>query len=134
MSVVKHAPMVRRVEIFRWSPGTGPGVSTGPLVGKRDKIVTTATHLVEWCRNAVTTRANGSSADIFGEAKPLLRTGSTQVTRDEIIAALMALPAGNPTGGGVRVNGINTIWPRQFSAASGTDNRDASRSRCRHQQ
>ena len=61
------------------------------------------------CRNAVaTTKAEQQkdSADIFGEAKPLLTDWLTEVTRDEIIAAFMALPSESQPAAGTRVNGI----------------------------
>ena len=47
-----------------------------------------------------------TSADIFGEAKPLLSDWIKELNRDEIIAALMALPSESQPAAGVRVNGI----------------------------
>jgi Protein of unknown function (DUF4043) len=64
---------------------------------------------LEWCRNAVVTTKSEmqkDSADIFGEAKPLLSDWLSEVTRDEIIAAFMALPSESQPAAGVRVNGI----------------------------
>jgi hypothetical protein len=46
------------------------------------------------------------SADIFGEAKPLLTDWIMELTRDEIIKAFMALPSESQPAAGVRVNGI----------------------------
>jgi len=99
---VMNIPIVTRL--------AGVGVSTGPLVGNEDKIDDYGMRIwLEWCRNAVvTTKAESQkdSADIFGEAKPLLSDWLSEVTRDEIIAALMALPSESQPAAGVRVNGI----------------------------
>src|SRR4029077_9419786 len=83
---------------------------------------------IEWCRNAVVTKKSEQqkdSADTFGEAKPLLSDWLQEVTRDEIIAALMALPSESQPAAGTRVNGI------QFDLATAaqrntwqTDNND----------
>jgi hypothetical protein len=99
---VMNIPIVSRLQ--------GIGVSTGPLVGNEDKIDDYGFRIwLEWVRNAVvTTKAEmqKDSADIFGEAKPLLSDWLNEVTRDEIIAALMALPTEAQPAAGVRVNGI----------------------------
>jgi len=99
---VMNIPLVTRL--------AGIGVSTGPLVGNEDKIDDYGMRIwLEWCRNAVvTTKAESQkdSADIFGEAKPLLSDWLSEITRDEIIAALMALPTESQPAAGVRVNGI----------------------------
>src|SRR4029077_18129513 len=99
---VMNIPLVTRL--------AGIGVSTGPLVGNEDKIDDYGMRIwLEWCRNAVvTTKAESQkdSADIFGEAKPLLSDWLSEVTRDEIIAAMMALPTESQPAAGVRVNGI----------------------------
>lgn len=90
----------------------GAGVATQTLVGNEEKIDNYGMRLrMEWARNAVvTTKAeeHKDSADIFGEAKPLLADWGKELQRDEIIAAMMALPTETlPTSsGGVRVNGI----------------------------
>lgn len=102
-----NIPMVVRL--------TGKGKSTGTLVGNEEKIDNYGMRLwVDWARHAVaTTKAQQQkdSADIFGEAKPLLSDWGKELQRDEIIAALMALPSeGAPAGlngdEGQRVNGI----------------------------
>lgn len=99
-----NIPIVTRLD--------GPGVATETLVGKEEKIDNYGMRLrIEWSRNAVvTTKAeiHKDSADIFGEAKPLLSDWGKELQRDELIAALMALPTETlPTSsGGVRVNGI----------------------------
>jgi hypothetical protein len=99
---------------------TGQGVATETLVGNEEKIDNYGMRLrIEWARNAVvTTKAEShkDSADIFGEAKPLLSDWGKELQRDEIIAAFMALPSETlPTSsGGVRVNGI------QYDLASAT--------------
>ena len=99
---VMNIPLVTRLQ--------GVGVSTGPLVGNEEKIDDYGYRIwIEWIRNAVaTTKAEQQkdSADIFGEAKPLLSDWLSEVTRDEIIAALMALPTESQPAAGVRVNGI----------------------------
>lgn len=90
----------------------GAGVATQTLVGNEEKIDNYGMRLrIEWARNAVvTTKAEShkDSADIFGEAKPLLSDWGKELQRDELIAAFMALPTETlPTSsGGVRVNGI----------------------------
>lgn len=91
---------------------TGAGVATSTLVGNEEKIDNYGMRIrVEWARHAVVStkaEAQKDSADIFGEAKPLLSDWGKELQRDEIIAALMALPTETlPTSsGGVRVNGI----------------------------
>jgi hypothetical protein len=100
---VMNIPIVSRLQ--------GVGVSTGPLVGNEDKIDDYGYRVwIEWVRNAVvTTKAEmqKDSADIFGEAKPLLSDWLNEVTRDEIIAALMALPTeSQPAAGTSSCNGI----------------------------
>lgn len=89
---------------------TGQGVSTGTLVGFEDEIDDYGMRVwIEWCRNAVVTKKSEQqkdSADSFGEAKPLLSDWLNEVTRDEIIAALHALPSESQPAAGTRVNGI----------------------------
>lgn len=89
---------------------TGAGVSTGTLVGAEEKIDNYGMRVwLEWARHAiVTTKAEQQkdSADIFGEAKPLLSDWGKELQRDELIAALMALPSESQPSSGVRVNGI----------------------------
>jgi hypothetical protein len=93
----------------------GAGKSNGVLVGAEEKIDNYGMRLyIDWLRHAVaTTKAEQQkdSADIFGEAKPLLSDYAKEKVRDEIIAAFMALPleaAQADLGGDVgnRVNGI----------------------------
>jgi len=99
---VMNIPLVTRL--------TGAGVSTGPLVGAEEAIDDYGYRIwLEWARNAVTTtkaEQQKDSADIFGEAKPLLTDWISELTRDEIIYALMALPVETQPASGVRVNGI----------------------------
>jgi hypothetical protein len=99
---VMNIPLVTRLQ--------GVGVSTGPLVGNEEKIDDYGMRIwLEWIRNAVaTTKAEQQkdSADIFGEAKPLLSDWLSEVTRDEIISAFMALPTESQPAAGTRVNGI----------------------------
>lgn len=91
---------------------TGAGVATDTLVGNEEAIDDYGMRLrVEWARNAVVTTKSErqkDSADVFGIAKPLLTDWGMELQRDELIAALMALPSETlPTSsGGVRVHGI----------------------------
>lgn len=99
---------------------TGSGVATQTLVGNEEKIDNYGMRLrIEWARNAVvTTKAEShkDSADIFGEARPLLTDWGKELQRDEIIAAFMALPTETlpSSSSGIRVNGI------QYDVASAT--------------
>jgi hypothetical protein len=89
---------------------SGAGVSTGTLVGNEEKVDNYGMRVwLEWARHAVVTNKAESqkdSADIFGEAKPLLADWGKELQRDELIAALMALPSESQPAAGVRVNGI----------------------------
>lgn len=89
---------------------TGAGVSTGTLVGNEEVIDNYGMRVwLEWARHAVVTNKAESqkdSADIFGEAKPLLSDWGKELQRDELIAALMALPSESQPSAGARVNGI----------------------------
>lgn len=97
-----NIPMVTRLR--------GQGVSTGTLVGFEEEIDDYGLRVwLEWARNAVVTKKSEQqkdSADIFGEAKPLLSDWVKELQRDEIIAAMMALPSESQPAAGVRVNGI----------------------------
>ena len=99
---VMNIPLVTRL--------AGAGVATGTLVGFEDEIDDYGMRLwVEWCRNALVTKKSEQqkdSADTFGEAKPLLSDWLNEKTRDEIIAALHALPSESQPAADVRVNGI----------------------------
>ena len=89
---------------------TGAGVSTTTLVGNEEMIDDYGMRIfLEWARHAVVTtksEMHKDSADSFGLAKPLLSDWLNELTRDEIIAALMALPAEVQPAAGTRVNGI----------------------------
>jgi Protein of unknown function (DUF4043) len=89
---------------------TGAGVATGTLVGNEERIDNYGMRVwLEWARHAVVSNKaenQKDSADIFGEAKPLLSDWGKELQRDEIIAALMALPSETQPAAGVRVNGI----------------------------
>jgi hypothetical protein len=104
---VMNIPIVARL--------TGTGQSTGTLVGNEERIDNYGFRIwLDWSRHAVVTNKaeiQKDSADIFGEAKPLLSDWGKELQRDEIIAANLALPqegqpAGAGAGAGVRVNGI----------------------------
>ena len=89
---------------------TGVGVSTSTLVGNEEAIDDYGMRVwLEWARNAVvTTKAEKQkdSADVFGEAKPLLSDWAQELQRDELITAFMALPSESQPAANVRVNGI----------------------------
>ena len=116
-----NIPLVRRL--------VGAGVSTGALVNAEEAIEDYGYRIwLEWARNAVvTTKAEQQkdSADTFGEAKPLLTDWLMELTRDEIIKALMALPSESQPAAGVRVNGI--LYESSTATQKGqwqTDNSD----------
>jgi hypothetical protein len=107
-----NIPIVTRLR------GSGVGVST--LVGNEERIDNYGMRVrVQWARHAVVQKkseAQKDSADIFGEAKPLLADWGKELQRDELIAALMALPTESlpTTDTDVRVNGV------QYDLASTT--------------
>jgi hypothetical protein len=92
----------------------GDGKSTGVLAGSEESIDNYGMRLwIDWLRHAVATTKSETqkdSADIFGEAKPLLADWGKEKQRDELIAALMAFPSESAptnlgTAAGQRVNG-----------------------------
>lgn len=94
---------------------TGAGRGVGTLVGNEEKIDNYGMRVwIDWARHAIaTTKADEQkdSADIFGEAKPLLSDWGKELQRDELIEALMALPSESSPAGlgsdiGDRVGGI----------------------------
>ena len=84
-----NIPIVTRLQ--------GTGKSTGTLTDNEEQIDNYGMRAyIDWSRNSVATNeANKQkdSADIFGEAKPLLSDWQKEKHRDEIIAAMMALPS-----------------------------------------
>lgn len=112
---------------------TGAGKGVGTLTGNEESIDNYGMRAwVDWARNAVATNKaeeQKDSADIFGEAKPLLSDWGKELQRDEIIAAMMALPSeGAPAGigsaDGQRVNGI--LYEDATSGQRNTFNADNS--------
>lgn len=102
----------------------GAAKSKGTLVGAEESIRNFGHRLyIDWARHAVATddaEEQKDSADVFGEAKPLLSDWGKELQRDEIIQALHALPSlSEPSGlgssAGQRVNGI------LYSAASSSE-------------
>lgn len=94
---------------------TGTGKGTGTLTGNEESIDNYGMRVwVDWARNAIATNdaeEQKDSADIFGEAKSLLADWGKELQRDEIIAAMLALPSESAPSGlgsadGQRVNGI----------------------------
>jgi N4-gp56 family major capsid protein len=93
----------------------GRGTGTGTLVGNEEKIDNYGFRLwIDWARHAVVTKKSETqkeSADIFGEAKPLLSDWGKERQRDDIVSAFMSLPkesapAGLGSDPGNTVNGI----------------------------
>ena len=97
-----NIPFVKRLK--------GAGVGSGTLVGFEEKIDNYGMRLkVDWARNAVVTNNaenQRDSADIFGEAKPLLSDWGRSRQRDDIIKALMAIPTETLPAADVTVNGL----------------------------
>jgi len=102
-----NIPIVTRLQ------GVGKGVGT--LTDQEEAIDDYGMRgWIDWARNAVATNKASQqkdSADIFGEAKPLLSDWGKELQRDEIIAAMMALPSESSPAGlgsdeGQRINGI----------------------------
>jgi hypothetical protein len=92
-------------------------IGVGTLVGSEERVDNYGMRVwLDWARNAVVTNKaeqQKDSVDLFGEFKPLLSNWGKELQRDEIIAAMMALPSESaPTGlgstNGQRVNGI--LW------------------------
>jgi len=93
----------------------GAGTGSGTLVGNEEKIDNYGMRVwIDWARHAVVTKKSEEqkdSADVFGEAKPLLSDWGKERQRDDIIEAFMALPSESaPVGlnsdAGDTVNGI----------------------------
>jgi hypothetical protein len=94
---------------------TNQAIGVGTLVGNEEKIDNYGMRCwIDWQRNAVVTNKAESqkdSADVFGEAKPLLSDWGKELQRDHLLAALMALPSESAPSGlgsnnGQPVNGI----------------------------
>lgn len=105
---------------------SGAAKSTGTLTDQEEAIDNYGMRVwVDWARHAVATNdaeEQKDSADIFGEAKPLLSDWGKELQRDEIIQAFMAIPSESAPSGlgssaGQRVNG--TLYA---SAAAATLN------------
>jgi hypothetical protein len=93
----------------------GTGKSTGVLAGAEERIDNYGMRVwLDFLRHAVATtnsEQQKDSADIFGEAKPLLSDFAKERLRDELVQAFMALPSESApanlgTDEGQRVNGI----------------------------
>lgn len=94
---------------------TGTAKSTGTLTDQEEAINNYGMRVwVDWARHAVATNdaeEQKDSADIFGEAKPLLKDWGLELQRDEIIEAFASIPSESApanlgTTNGQRVNGI----------------------------
>jgi len=115
-----------------YGPGTPPtlgspmqayGVAT--LTGNEEQIDNYGMRVwIDWARNAVATNdaeEQKDSADIFGEAKPLLSDWGKSLQRDETILALMNIPSAlqpSNLGGDNLLNGRVNGLP--FSTVVGT--------------
>jgi N4-gp56 family major capsid protein len=102
-----NVPLVRSL--------TGTAKSTGTLTDQEEAISNYGMRVwVDWARHAVATNdaeEQKDSADIFGEAKPMLSDWGKELQRDEIIQAFMSLPSESApanlgTSAGQRVNGV----------------------------
>jgi Protein of unknown function (DUF4043) len=114
---VINLPTVRRLKTGIVG-GVGNVVRTGTLVGAEEVIDNYGQRVrVDWARNAVVTNKaenQKDSADIFGEAKPLLSDWGKELQRDDVIRAMMSiLSVTLPTN--TTVNGIEyqTATPTQ---------------------
>jgi hypothetical protein len=94
---------------------TNSAKGVGTLVGNEENIDNYGMRVwIDWARHAVATNKaeqQKDSADIFGEAKPLLSDWGKELMRDELIEALMALPSESAPAAlgsddGQRVNGV----------------------------
>lgn len=105
----------------------GAGVGVGTLAGNEEKIDNYGMRAwLDWSRHAVVTNKaeqQKDSADIFGEAKPLLSSWQKEKHRDELIEAFMAFPSASSQSGlgssaGEPVNGIKfeSATAAQFNA------------------
>jgi hypothetical protein len=98
-------------------------IGVGTLVGNEERVDGYGMRVwLDWARNAIVTNKaeqHKDSADLFGEFKPLLSNWGKELQRDEIIAAMMALPSESApanlgTANGQRVNG--TLWENASDA------------------
>lgn len=102
----------------------GKGTGSGTLVGNEEKIDNYGMRVwIDWARHAVATKKSEShkdSADVFGEAKPLLSDWGKERQRDDLIEAFMALPSeAAPVGlGSDEGDTVNGVRYEQASAAA----------------
>ncbi len=94
---------------------TQSAIGVGTQVGNEENIDNYGCRMyVDWARHAVVTNDaenQKDSAAVFDEARPLLADWGKELQRDEIIAAMMALPSESApanlgTSNGQRVNGV----------------------------
>lgn len=94
---------------------TGTAKSTGTLTDQEEAISNYGMRVwVDWARHAVATNdaeEQKDSADVFGEAKPMLSDWTKELQRDETIQSFMALPSESApanlgSSAGQRVNGV----------------------------
>jgi len=99
---VMNIPFVKRLK--------AAGVGSGTLVGAEELIDNYGLRVkVDWARNAVVTNKaekQRDSADLFGEAQPLLSDWGKSRQRDDLIKALMALPTETLPAADITVNGL----------------------------
>src|SRR4029077_16059126 len=110
-----NIPFVKRLK--------GAGVGSGTLVGAEEKIDNYGMRAkVDWARNAVVTNNaedQKDSADVFGEAKPLLSDWGKSRQRDDLIKALMAFPTETLPAADVTVNGTLYLATEAVQGAGG---------------
>src|SRR6185436_5116546 len=94
---------------------TGAGVSTGTLAGAEEAVNNYGMRVwldfLRWAVSTTNSEQQKDSADIFGEAKPLLSDFAKEKMRDELIQGFMALPSESAPANlgstnGQRVNGL----------------------------
>jgi hypothetical protein len=103
---------------------TGAGVSTGTLVGNEESIDNYGMRVrLDWARHAVVTNKAESqkdSADIFGEAKPLLSDWGKELQRDELISRSWRCRPKRCPRPAPASTASSTIWRPLPSAIPGT--------------
>lgn len=104
----------------------GAGKGVGTLVGNEESIENYGMRCwLDWARNAIATNkaeTHKDSADIFGEAKPLLSDWGKERQRDDLIHAFMALPAESAPAGLGGANGDTVNGIRYDASTAGQNN------------
>lgn len=94
---------------------SGTGVATGVLAGNEERIDNYGMRVwLDWARHAVVTNKaenQKDSADVFGEAKPLLSDWAKELQKNEVTQQFLSLPSESSpanlgTSEGQRINGL----------------------------